>query len=130
MTLTSSLELAIHRNGTKRFIDADPTLITLSPANQTAIVDGTRKSIGPSVVRNPQKFKIIYAGDTGIVREISDGQAGVRRFDFIIVGEHDAIVEVGDSFTLGQNKYVVEYVFPFNDYEVKAGGVSHGNQPT
>lgn len=130
MTLTSTLELAIHRNGTKRFIDADPTLITLVPANQTAIVDGTRKSIGSVVVRGPQKFKIIYAGDTGIVREISEGQSGVRRFDFIIVGSHDAIVEIGDSFTLGTNKYVVEYVFPFNDYEVKAGGVSHGNQPT
>lgn len=130
MTLSSTLETAIHRNGTKRFINADPTLITLKPKNATAIIDGTLKSLGPSAVRNPQKFKIIYAGDTGIVREIGEDQGGARRFDFIIVGEHDAVVEVGDTFNLGTNKYVIEYVFPFNDYEVKAGGVSHGNQPT
>jgi hypothetical protein len=124
MALTSTLEKVIHRKGTKRFIGADPTTIVLSKPGGS-IVDGTYRS-GVGVARNPQQFKLIWSDQSGIVRELPDG---TRRFDFVLLGEHDAIVEIGDTFDIGTNKYVVTYIYPYNDYEVKAGGISHGPNP-
>lgn len=113
------LELAIHQNGTQAFIAADPTEIVLTP-HQEQIVGGTKKLV-PQPARNSQTFKIIWAGDTGIVRRTPNG---VRSFDFIIVGLHDAEVAIGDHFE--DDKFVIDYVFPPNGYEVKAGGVCNG----
>lgn len=124
MALSSTLEKSLHRKGTKRFIAADPTTITLAKPGGS-IVDGTFKS-GVGVARSPQQFKLIWSDQSGIVRELPDG---ARRFDFVLLGEHDAIVEIGDEFNIGDNKYVVTYVYPYNDYEVKAGGISHGANP-
>jgi hypothetical protein len=122
--LTSTLEKAVHRKGTQRFIESDPTDIVLIPVSG-AVTDGTVKFL-PQSPRSSQRFKLIWGGESGIVREIPDGS---RRFDFILVGAHDATVAIGDTFTINNNKYVVDYLFPYNDYEVKAGGVSHGADP-
>ena len=127
MTITNQLELTIHRKNTKRFIDADPTKITLIP-KFSAYLNGT-KIFGADFPRAEQTFKVIWNGDNGIVREIDTGVGGVRRFDFVLVGEHDAILEVGDHWKVNDQTFVVEYVYPTNDYEVKGGGVTHGNKP-
>lgn len=123
----STVELAIHRSGTKRFIDSDPTEIVLTPRT-SQMVAGTKKFID-GVPRAEQRFKVIWAGDNGIVR-IPGQEGGVRRFDFIIVGEHDAIVAINDFWKNGDQEFTIEYVFPSLGYEVKAGGVSHGPSPT
>ena len=124
MALASTLEKSVHRKGTTRFINADPTVITLTPTGGE-VVDGTYKA-GVGADREAQRFKIIWGGESGIVRKTPDT---VYRFDFILLGEYNAIVAIGDTFSIGDNKYIVEYVFPYNDYEVKAGGVSHGANP-
>lgn len=127
MAITNAIELAVRRRNTLRFIEADLTIISLVP-NSKQWVDGTLKFVtGPP--RDPQKFKLIWAGDTGMVREVVDA-GGVRHFDFTILGEHDATIAIGDTFDHGGNKFVVEYLYPDNGYEVKAGGTSHGSQPT
>lgn len=120
-----AVERSIHRKNTKRFIDSDPTVITLTtPVN--AIINGTRVA-NYSEERNPQTFKIIWQGDDGVIREIP---GGTRRFNFILLGEHDAELAIGDFWQVEDQKFVIEYVFPYNGYEVKAGGVSHGPAPT
>lgn len=118
MTL-NAFELAVHRKGTKRFIDSDPTSIVLIP-NLSEVVGGTKKNV-PQTPRDAQNFKVIWGGEDGIVRQTPNG---TRRFNFILVGEYDATVAIGDTFENG--KCVIEYVFPSNDYEVKCGGVYHG----
>lgn len=125
MALSSTLEKAIHRKGTKRFIDADPTTVVLSVPGGS-VVDGTFKS-GVGSTRSPQQFKLIWGEQSGIVREIPDG---ARRFDFTLLGVWDAIIEIGDTFNIGSQKYIITYLYPYNDYEVKAGGVSHGSDPS
>ena len=123
----SNIELTLHRIGTKQFIDADPTNIILIPQASQAVA-GTKKFVeGPP--RAEQKFKIIWADDNGIVRKVGN-DGGVRKFDFIIVGEHDAVVAINDFWKDGDQKFVIEYVFPSLGYEVKAGGISHGSSPT
>lgn len=125
MALTA-FEVSLHRKGTESYIDADPTLITLIP-RQEQIVDGTAKYV-PQPPRPAQSFHIIWAEDSGITRDIGpDG--GVRRFDFILVGMHDAVVEIGDSWQDGDQVNQIEYKYPDNGYEVKVGGVSHGSNP-
>jgi len=127
MTLSSTLELVIHRKGTTRFIAADPTQITLLHRTEE-IIDGTKR-FNDAVARMPQTFKVIWQGDNGVVREgTPDG--GVRRFDFVLVGEYDATVAINDFWKVGEQTFVIRYVYPDNGYEVKAGGVSHGASPT
>ena len=120
-----TVERSIHRKNTKRFIDSDPTVISLvTPVKD--MVNGTQVS---SYVedKDAQTFKIIWQGDDGIVRETP---GGARRFNFILLGEHDKKLDIGDFWQVGDQKFVIEYIFPSNGYEVKAGGVSHGKAPT
>lgn len=126
--ISNTLEMAIHRKNTTRFINADPTEITLLAQGSPTIVNGTKIDNG-TAARDPQTFKIIWAGDNGIVRQISDGEGGVRRFNFIILGEFDAEMAIGDTWSNGSQKFVIEYIFPYNGYEVKGGGSSHGESP-
>lgn len=128
MTLSNALEIAIHRKNTKRFIDADPTPVTLIPRGKKVYVDGTATFV-QEPARPEQICKIIWQWDNGVNREISQSTSGSRRFDFVILGTHDAVIEIGDYWVVGEQTYVVEYVFPFNDYEVKAGGVTFGSKP-
>jgi len=114
--------LSIHRRGTDDFIEADPTDIALIP--HSAVWSGGSKTYVAQAPRQMQTFKVIWDGQTGVVDEHT------RRFDFILVGRFDATVAIKDQWqdTDGQ-KYVVEYVYPYNGYEVKCGGSSHGTNP-
>lgn len=65
MALSSTLEKSIHRKNTKRFIAADPTIITLTIPGG-GIVDGTFKADTGSD-RDPQQFKLIWGEQSGII---------------------------------------------------------------
>lgn len=125
-TLTNTLELSMQRRATKTLITADPTSIVLFP-NAGSMVNGTLKFTASSA-RNPQTFKVIWDGSNGVAREVgSEGES--RRFDFVLVGEHDAELAIGDIWKVADQKFVIEYIFPANGWEVKAGGSSHGSVP-
>ena len=118
-------EVAVNRKLTKWFIDTDPTSLILIPRTKQDRPGGSHRFVdGPA--KDPQIVKMIYPGGDGIV-VTADGKT--RRFDFIIVGQHDADIAIGDHWTEGDQNYVIEYLFPFNDYEVKGGGVTHGSAP-
>lgn len=124
--MLSNIELSIHRKGTERFINGDPTEIVLTPSSE--VWSGGTKTYGTDTERQPQTFKIIWSGsETGLVVK---SQGTTRRFDFILVGKYDAQVEIGDFWTLNDQHFQVEWVAPANGYEVKAGGSSHGDKPT
>lgn len=126
-TLTNTLELSMQRRATKALITADPTSIVLFP-NAGSLVNGTLK-FTPGSARNPQTFKVIWDGSNGVARQVgNEGES--RRFDFVLVGEHDAVLAIGDVWKVADQKFVIEYIFPSNGWEVKAGGSSHGSVPT
>lgn len=124
----SAVELALHRKSTERFIASDPTEITLISRGTESIVNGT-KTFSPGEERLEQSFKVIWNGDNGIVRQ-PDSSGGVRRFDFILVGRHDAELDIGDYWQVEDQENRIEYIYPDNGYEVKAGGVSNGPKPS
>lgn len=123
--VASAIELAINRLNTEKFISLDPTVITLTP-RQTIWVAGTKKKQAQTP-RNEQVFKVIWLPGDGITYTI-DGIT--MRFNFIIVGKYDAEVSIGDFWKVGSQQNEIDYVFPSNDYEVKAGGTSHGAHPS
>lgn len=120
----STVELAVNRANTKRFIDVDPTEIVLIPRQEIWVAGSKR--IGDVAPRIPQTFKIIWGGSSGITQTI---EGTTRRFDFILVGEHDAVLAIRDHWLIGLQDNEIDYVFPANGYEVKAGGLSYGSKP-
>jgi hypothetical protein len=70
---------------------------------------------------------MIWLDETGIDRR---PPSGTRRFDFVLVGEHDANVAIGDYWKVGNQEFRIEAVTPYNGWEVKAHGISHGPKPT
>lgn len=117
-------ELAIHRKGTREFIAKDSTTLILIPTTKTEAFGTVEFSDQPP--RAPQVFKFIYPLNVPI-DTTPDGD--VHKIDFILVGNHDAQIEIGDHWSEGEQFYVVEWVQPYNGYEVKAGGTSHGDRP-
>lgn len=124
----SSAKLAINRKATAKFIADDPAAISLIYKIEQSRPGGAKAWIDGSPPRDPQDFKIIWPGGDGIV---VTAEGKTRRFDFIIVGKYDAIMAIGDHWTQGESPqtYEIEYLFPYNGYEVKGGGVSHGSAP-
>ena len=124
--MLSDIEIALHRKGTVKFIESDPSLITLTPSTETWV--GGTKTFSDDVNRTPQYFKVIWSGSQDGIAITSEGKT--RRFDFILVGAYDALVAIGDHWRVGSQHFQIEWVAPYNGYEVKAGGSSHGSKPT
>lgn len=121
----NAVELAIQRKATKAFIDDKPTNLVLHTAVDSVIEGGTQRTV-PGADRPEQTFRIIWLSETGIYERPPEG---TRRFDFAIVGEHDAELAIGDFWEDGEQEYRIEAVTPSNGWEVKAHGVSHGAKP-
>lgn len=117
-------ELAINQSNTLAFIAQDPTTITLIPRLDVWVAGSKKKT--DQTPRDPQTFKVIWAPTTGIVQTI-DGTS--RRFDFVLVGAFDAVVAIGDHWLQTIQDNEIDYVFPYNGYEVKCGGSSYGSKP-
>lgn len=123
--IANATELAIHRANTKIYIDSDPVEIVLRTRVEEWVA-GTKKFEEGSP-RAGQRFKIIWSGSTGFTYTI---EGLTRRFDFILVGEYDAVVEITDFWRVNSQDNEIQYIFPSNGYEVKCGGVSHGGAPS
>ena len=121
---TAILALENNRAMTSWFINDDPTSVVFIPHEEQW--RGGAKKLVALPPRDMQTVKFIYPGGDGI---IPGDETKTRRFDFIIVAEYDAVIQIGDSFDRWANHYVVEYVFPYNGYEVKVGGTTHGPEP-
>ena len=123
MTL-ADFELSVNRDNTEAFIDADPTWLALIPSVE--VWAGGSKRFVDQAPRPLQPFKFIYPGGDQTVTT-SDGTT--KKLDFILVGNYNATVAVGDHWKEGQQVYRIEEVEPFNGYEVKAKGTTIGGNP-
>lgn len=99
-------------------------MITLTPSHET-FVGGTKTYVQDDP-RTPQEFWLIWPAIDSIV---VNSMGTTRKLDFILVGDWDAEVDIGDHWDRGSQKYVITWIAPFNGYEVKCGGVSIGEHP-
>lgn len=123
--MLSAVEATLQRRVTKQFIDANPTSIILLNKIPGPVVGGTQMA-GTDVARAAQTFRLVWLEERGINERPPDG---TRKFDFALVGQHDAAVDIGDHWKLGEQEFVIESIAPSNEWEVKAYGVSHGPKP-
>lgn len=118
-------ELEVQRKLTRDFIARNPVVITLTTqVKQSNGAGGWRKVAGSQ--RVPQTVTLIPqtgGGGTGPTRT-AEGEADI--VDFVLLAEWDALVAEGDSWSVGPMTYRVEFVFPPNGYETRAGVKRYG----
>lgn len=94
--------------------------IMLTPVGTATEKPGGGIDYGAATPRDPQTFaKFNTKGFDG--RESAQTDQGlVRKFEFDLIGAHDAIMAVGDTWQDEQAKYIVETVDHTMPYQVKA----------
>lgn len=119
-----------NRGITRAFIMNDPTLITLIPTVKVRKPGGgfDKNTLAP---RPAQYFKVIpQSGSADGIVDTSDGKE--RRYNFVLVGEWDATVQIGD-FWIDPDRddffWSVQGFQPYNGYEVKFGVIGFGGDP-
>lgn len=117
MSALIDTRLAYLRYTTKKYIEDDPTTVTLF---RQTVVDGDDGGHDfPKLARPVQVFRFINQDVTsGIAYGSDDGVA--RRFTYVMVGLHDADVDINDTWSDGQKQYKVESLIPNNGWESRA----------
>ena len=121
--------LSALRKQTKFFIDDDPTAIALKTGKGVATEKPSGgMSYGDAATRTVQLFKLINTGGDfdGIV---ATDDAEIKRYNYIILGQHDALVAIGDYWDDGNTRYQVVSALVKNDYETKHAVVAYGRDP-
>lgn len=121
--MRSAAELKSLRAGTKAFIAANPSNLALIP--RTRIKSGTGTVFQDQDARPEQIVCLIDQSSTrspqpGVV-QTSDGRE--RLVDFMLLAEHDAVVELYDYWVDSSGTWDVAQVFPANGYEIRAAVV-------
>lgn len=125
--MLNATELQVNKELTHCFIMSDPTVVSLVPRGEVKTDSGGTK-MRDHQPREPQQFKMIHQG--GSLGGKVTAEDGVnRRFDFVLVGEWDAIVEINDYWKNPddpQEYWQVTGIEPYNGYEVKAEVKAYG----
>lgn len=128
-TATPNTELLVQRKITHAFIRAEPVDLGLSRRAETRTPGG---GVDRNFVRQlpTQTFKIIMISPAGgsIEQRAEDGTE--RRTDFVLLGEWNADVAIGDYWddSTGQ-RWEIQSLIPYNGYEVRANVASYGRRP-
>lgn len=123
--MRSAAELKALRAGTVAFIAANPVQLTLIPRKR--ITDGTGTRFQDQPARVEQELCLVDQSTArspvpGLV-QTSDGRE--RLVEWILLGRHDAAIELWDYWTDASGTWEVAQVFPANGYEVRAAVVRH-----
>lgn len=104
--------------------------ITLIPGTGTVTEKpGGGKDYGPGAPRTPQIFALFQVSSAKTGRygrgfdatTTANADSGtVRKFQYSLIGAHDAVVQIGDSWEDGLAKYQVESVDKSAPYQIGA----------
>lgn len=116
--------MALQRDATHLMIEADPTTIALIPRDMTtkSRTGGQYREDMPA--RDPQVFKLIAMSYQEKPVVTPDGQE--RIINYTLLGDWDAVVEIGDHWTDGEFRYEVVSIEDGHGYETKALVERHG----
>lgn len=132
MSVTASNQrgLGILRAGTKAFIDDDPVEIVLIPSQGVKVeVPGGGYDYAPAAPRAAQRFKVINQTSDGSAKSESESGIVASNRDYVLLGEYNAVAEVGDTWNDGNNRYRVVELLVENGYERKWRVTSLGPEP-
>lgn len=116
--MSSASEIAWKQRGTDQFIAANPITLILIPKVEVKTGAGGKVATdGPP--RMPQALRLIdQATASGNVPgrfRAQDGQQ--RRATFMLLGSWDAVMAVGDHWTVNGKRYEITEMLPDNGYE-------------
>lgn len=116
------------REVTRRFIEARPIFIALTPHTETRADSGALRN-EDGVPRPIQMFRAINMSHTER-HTTSDGQGEMPKFDFTLLGTYDAAISPGDWWEDEEGqKWITDSLVPYNGYEKKAMITSYGWRP-
>lgn len=120
-------QLIVNRELTKWFISQNPVTVSLVPKGRQKSPSGGVKLV--SLQAKPPQT-VTFSQQGGSLVSLKTAEAGLnRRFEFVMIGEHDADFDVDDVFTDEKgHKWVILALEPFNGYEQKAYVVAYGKE--
>lgn len=117
-------ELRVERMLTDAFISADSLQVVLN--RTTEVSDGAGGVLlSDTAPLAAQKMRLLPLGDGAVERLTADGR--VVRPSYMLLGNYDANMQRGDTFTLSTGRYQVVFVNENRQYEVK-GEVAYVGQ--
>lgn len=116
----------VDRRITRGFVGFSPEWVVLTPMNRVRTLSGGY-TVTPGGSREPQQLTVIEASNKGDGApekiELVDGQE--RRVSYVLIGDMDVIVEIGDVFYRNGSAHKIAHIMPSNGYEVRAVAVAH-----
>lgn len=114
------MDLNLNRRLTRTFIAQFPTTVVLTPRARVRKPSGGFSLVAGDP-RPPQVVSLLEQGTVGGLPRPTVTQEGVERVvEFQLLGEWDAQVETGDTFTHQGKEWEVVDTFYDNGYEVRA----------
>lgn len=114
MPALTDTRLSYLRYTTRQYIESDPTPVTLIRKVKVAKPGGGHDFT--KVPISEQIFRFINQDITvGMAYSVSDDIS--RRFSYVMLGEHDADIEINDSWVEGDRQYKIEGIIPNNGWE-------------
>lgn len=115
-------ETRMQRVNTRAFVNAASVIVVLHPNGR--IPDGAGGFILSGGADRPAQELRLLPQNVGTVVTTADGVE--RTSEYVLLGNYDAEMEVGDTFLVDGVKYEIASIFPFNAYERKARVIQHG----
>lgn len=118
MTFTGAL-LTRLRNDTKRFISFAPVTLTLRSYSIANDGTGGKKEVFAGN-RPPQVFTLLEPSSSNYKLKATQPEGTNTIYDYMLLGEYDAVIGLYDEFTYDGNEYRVENILSENGYERRA----------
>lgn len=117
MPVLTDERLALLRYTTKQYIQDDPTEVIIM--RQTKVSRPGGGHVFPKNPIAPQIFRFVNQDITGgAINGSDDGTA--RRFTYVLIGEHDADLDVNDTWEIDDQQYKIDAIIPNNQWESRA----------
>ena len=125
LSAVQQVELDAQRKITHAFIMSKPLELIITPRTRT-VTDAGGWTYVATADRDAQNFLLIETMRQELATPTSSLDGVERKYDFMLLGEYDAIIAVGDTFTYdGDTHEVIETLFDLQ-YEVRAKVTRHG----
>lgn len=116
-------ESDVQRRITQAFINTRPVSVSLQPTQRVKTSSGGYRMDRTAPQRSEQVFRLIEESAPRFAAVTEDGRQ--RDQYFILLGAWDAVMAVGDTFTLDGDDWTIDELYPDNGWERRARVIRH-----
>lgn len=104
--------------------------LSLTPGQSAAVEQPSGGyDFAPSGTRPSQRFKLTPSSPKSTGREESQSGIFGKGLDYILLGAHDSVAEVGDYWIDGNNRYVISGLLVANEFKKEFAVRAQGPGP-